>query len=58
MSAIIDNPFNDDWNKWIKERVENGETVIVMGGRRNGKTLIADYLNAKEVKENDNEDSD
>lgn len=51
MNGIIDNPFNDDFGKWIKERVENGESIIIMGGRRNGKTIIADYLNAKEVKE-------
>lgn len=54
MNEIIDNPFNDDLNKWIKERIENGESVIVYG-RRNGKTLLADYLNAKEIKETDNE---
>lgn len=51
MSEIIDNPFNDDLNKWIKERIENGESVIIYDGRRNGKTLLVDYLNAKEVKE-------
>ena len=51
MSEIIDNPFNDDLAKWIKERIENGETIIIYDGRRNGKTFLADYLNAKEIKE-------
>lgn len=55
MSDLIENPFKDDFGKWIKERVEDGETIIIMGGRGNGKTIIADYLNAKEVKEADNE---
>ena len=55
MSEIINNPFSDDLSKWIKERVENGESIIVMDCRRNGKTIIADYLNAKDVTEADNE---
>ena len=55
MSEIIDNPFNDEFYRWIKERVENGESIVICGGKRNGKTLIADILNAKEVKEAEND---
>ena len=55
MSDLIENLFKDEFGEWIKECVENGESVMVIYGRRNGKTLLADYLNAKEIKETDNE---
>ena len=55
MSDLIENPFKDEFGKWIKERVENGESIMIIDGRRNGKTIISDYLNAKEVKEEKND---
>lgn len=55
MSDLIENPFKDELGKWIKERVENGESIMFICGRRNGKTLLADYLNAKEIKEMQND---
>lgn len=55
MSDLIENPFNDEFGKWIKERVKNGESIMVNCGRRNNKTLMADILGAKEVKEAEND---
>lgn len=54
MSDLIENPFKDEFGKWMKEHVENGESIMIIGGRRNNKTLITDILNAKEVKEESN----
>ena len=53
MSDLIENPFKDEFGEWIKECVENGESIMIIDGRRNGKTLLTDYLNAKEVKEDE-----
>lgn len=55
MSDLIENPFKDELGKWIKDRVENGESIMVNCGRRNKKTLMTDILGAKEVKEAENE---